>query len=55
MTEEIADATRILHAAAQLAQWLPWAELASVAFVAGALGWGARMLREERLARVASE
>jgi hypothetical protein len=55
MTEQIADATRILHTAAQLAHWLPWAELASVAFVAGALGWGARILREKHLARVASE
>jgi len=52
MTEEI-DA--LCHAAAQLAHWLPWMQLATAALVAGTFGWGARMLRERRLRRADGE
>jgi hypothetical protein len=55
MSERIGDAIAILHAAVQLAEWLPWIELAGVTVVAASLGWGARMLREKQLRRVADE
>lgn len=55
MTESISDAIAILHAAVQLAQWLPWIALVGAAAVAGSFGWGARMLREKQLRRAADE
>lgn len=51
MTEDIRNAITILHAAAQLAEWLPWMALAGAAVVAASLGWGACMLREKQLRR----
>jgi hypothetical protein len=55
MTERIGDAIAVLNAAVQLAQWLPWIQLAGATVVAGGLGWGARMLREKQLRKAADE
>lgn len=55
LVRQVADTIEIIHTATLLAQWMPWAQLASAALVAGSLGWCARMLREKQLRRAAGE